>query len=848
MSCSHTSAPACPCGTTVFPQVICNPPGLSSVAYRIGDFTAFRSRLLQALDGEQELTVWRPGASGDLAVQMIEWWAYVADILTLYNERIANESWLGTAMLPESVNHLVQVLGYRPRPALGARAQVAAVLAVGARTPLTMPALLQVQSKPGPGASPQVFEMDQPASVTAPDIISAVVSPTDLPLLPQGGGWVWLAGKVSGIKPADRLLLIKASALTTQTIADYAWIKVTGTAAQADPLGNPMTQVSFTTVAGGISGDVQAADYVLLRSSQSSPLWSYLPAPAVVAWQSAATSTVTLAGVARVVTPGSLLLLDISDAAAKAGPTATPIIAQSYAEAVWYANGNGPAQPFTSPPVVPVGIPVAQIGFASLDSTGTSAASWQSNAGQVTVRWGWTPVGQLAPVLTQAALTYTGGNSVLVPAPGAADFPSVSVPVLLEDASGNAAAATANPATPPAGATSAITLALDATPPIPAAGLASPISVMFDLVAVSRGKTVASEVLGSGNPSVAGQDFTLSQSPVTYFADPASISGDGFSSTVSVYVNGVQWQEQQSFYGQPPNAPVFVLHEDDQAQTHVSFGDGVNGALLPTGTNNVVATYRTGAGYAAPAAETLTVVLNPLPGLKGVRNPLQATGGADADAAAKLSTLAPQSVLTFNRAVSLDDYAAIAMTAAGVTQAVAAFAFDPAAQRPMVTMWVAGDSGAVAAAQAALAGTAVPYQGLKISAATPLTMQLSLTYLRDPRYPDPAVQAGLTAALLDPDEGLFGANVVGIGEVFYDSQIAAACLAVPGVTAIHQVSFTDDAGLLVRFGFSLGRFRIIRFVPAAPSGCSGQRHDPGAGNYFVVPNDGQHLQLSGAPG
>src|SRR5208282_5896456 len=99
--------------------------------------------------------------------------------------------------------------------------------------------------------------------------------------------------------------------------------------------------------------------------------------------------------------------------------------------------------------------------------------------------------------------------------------------------------------------------------------LASPVSVMFNLLPVTRGKTVPAELLGSGNPVVAGQDFTLSQSPVTYFADPASISGDGFSSTVKVSVNGVQWQEQQSFYSQLPTAQVFVLREDDQGQTHV---------------------------------------------------------------------------------------------------------------------------------------------------------------------------------------------------------------------------------------------------------------------------------------
>jgi hypothetical protein len=144
---------------------------------------------------------------------------------------------------------------------------------------------------------------------------------------------------------------------------------------------------------------------------------------------------------------------------------------------------------------------------------------------------------------------------------------------------------------------------------------------------------------------VAGQDFMLTQSPVTYFFDSASVSGNNFSSTVQVSVNGVQWREVQSFYNQTPNAQVFVLREDDQGHTHVTFGDGVNGALLPTGTNNVVATYRYGAGAAAPGAEALTVVLTPSSGLKGVRNPLAPTGGSDPDQPAQLRSLAPRSVL-----------------------------------------------------------------------------------------------------------------------------------------------------------------------------------------------------------
>ena len=46
-----------------------------------------------------------------------------------------------------------------------------------------------------------------------------------------------------------------------------------------------------------------------------------------------------------------------------------------------------------------------------------------------------------------------------------------------------------------------------------------------------------------------------------------------------------------------------------------------NGARLPTGVNNVVATYRYGSGAAAPPAGSLTVVLQPQPGLRSIAQP-----------------------------------------------------------------------------------------------------------------------------------------------------------------------------------------------------------------------------------
>src|SRR5437773_8855764 len=155
-----TAEPICPCEGFEHPKLIFNLPGREAIEYRVGNFTAFRHALLLARPGEIELpNTWVPSAKGDLALQMVEWWAYLADILTFYNERIANESYLGTADLAESVKRLIIVLGYRPRPGIGARGLVAALL--NAPTEITLPAGFQIQSKPGPGKQPQTFELDK---------------------------------------------------------------------------------------------------------------------------------------------------------------------------------------------------------------------------------------------------------------------------------------------------------------------------------------------------------------------------------------------------------------------------------------------------------------------------------------------------------------------------------------------------------------------------------------------------------------------------------------------------------------------------------------------------------------
>jgi hypothetical protein len=69
-------------------------PGQGSIHYRISDYDSFRHALLQARPSEA-LAGWHP-RGGDLALQLLEWWAYLAGAITFYNERAIRRVFLRT--------------------------------------------------------------------------------------------------------------------------------------------------------------------------------------------------------------------------------------------------------------------------------------------------------------------------------------------------------------------------------------------------------------------------------------------------------------------------------------------------------------------------------------------------------------------------------------------------------------------------------------------------------------------------------------------------------------------------------------------------------------------------------
>ena len=156
----------CGCGTgveTTTPAAIVNRPGLTSLVYRIGTYSTFFATMKAALSDSAypALNALRTREADDPTIALLDAWAMVADVLTFYQERIANEGYLHTATERQSVLYLARLLGSQPRPGVSASVYLAYTVDPSTVTAATIPAGTRVQSQPAvQGALPQPFEID----------------------------------------------------------------------------------------------------------------------------------------------------------------------------------------------------------------------------------------------------------------------------------------------------------------------------------------------------------------------------------------------------------------------------------------------------------------------------------------------------------------------------------------------------------------------------------------------------------------------------------------------------------------------------------------------------------------
>lgn len=207
------------------PLSVSNRSGLDRLRYRVGTHSAFLASMRAALSrrGLPLLGRLTSDTRNDPAVALLDAWATVADVLTFYQERIANEGYLRTATEHRSLVELARLVGYVPRPGVAASVHLAYMVESAApslpdqgrttsrtkETSVTIPAGARVQSIPGPGELPQTFEtseeLDARASwnklkprLTRPQRIT----PDNVDMLKT----VYFEGTATGLKPNDVVL------------------------------------------------------------------------------------------------------------------------------------------------------------------------------------------------------------------------------------------------------------------------------------------------------------------------------------------------------------------------------------------------------------------------------------------------------------------------------------------------------------------------------------------------------------------------------------------------------------------------------------------------------------------
>ena len=339
--------------------------------------------------------------------------------------------------------------------------------------------------------------------------------------------------------------------------------------------------------------------------------------------------------------------------------------------------------------------------------------------------------------------------------------------------------------------------------------LTLPVVAYGNVVTASRGEKVQNEKLGSGDASVSNQTFKLKKKPLTYSLSPTAENESGVSNSLTVYVNGIKWTEVNSFFGKEENDQVYIVRQNDDGESLVTFGDGIRGERVPSGVDNIIANYRFGAGSAAPPAESVNQIARPVKGLQGVNNMLPAYGGADAESAEDLRIYAPRSALLLGRVVSLQDMEALARGFPGVRAVQAAWNWNKAKQRASAFIFYIGEDGLASSLSQRLRNVSDPSTSITVEKATAIPTTISLNIQIDPRYMEADVLQQVRLTLTDKRSGLITPENIGIGQPLYRSKVFETVLKTPGTVAVESIS-------LNRKGFN-------DFAAA-----------PGAGRYFDI--------------
>jgi hypothetical protein len=793
------------------PQALGNRMGLSAIAYRIGDYAQFKESMLSGLSSAEypALAGLRTRDPDDFTIGLIDAVACAADVLTFYQERLANESYLRTATERVSLQEMAKLIGYRLRPGVAAETLLAfglepprkppaglppdpGTFVTGIPASLTLAERLQVRSVPGPDEKPQTFETVE--EITARPEWNAMRPQMSAPGSPGFGATeTWLQGVRNDLKPGDALLFVDDGFLagpTTDTHWDFRPIDSVDIDA-----ANDRTHVTWQRGLLAVSPDsdppVPPQMHVLRKRTAvfgaNAPLWASMsdefkknyPNGTVDApdWPDFTigpdSGHVDLDAVFAQVRPGSFAVLT----KANFGQFGTV--------------GVLGAQKIGS---VAVGVPrpTVEVELYKITSTTELSRAAFALSGKITrLELQGQNIDKFFHFPRETSVYVQSEPLHLAPYPVTTPIDDDQLPLagstkdlqpgrrLIVKGEREDGGELMHEATIlDAGAT------LTIAPPLPA-GLKRDTVVVHANVALARHGETGMQILGAGDASQSFQRFELKRMPLTY---RSAATETGAESELSVRVDGVEWIERPTMFGAAPAERAYTLSTDEQGKTFVVFGDGVCGARLPTGVNNVRATYGQGIGSEGNvAAEKLTQLTTRPLGLKSVSNPVAAQGGTDPEPAGQARQTMPLGTRTLGRAVSLLDYEDFAIAFAGVAKAQAQVLQLPAG--PTIAITVAGQDGAALSPAnpvwtnllLALKANGDPHVSVLLLSYLASTFRLGLQVKRDPAYESKPLLAAVEAAL----RAHYAFASRSLGQPVLQSDVIAVAQSVPGVVAVN---------------------------------------------------------------
>ncbi len=240
--------------TTETPVAKTNPPGQPAIGYRAGTWATFRATMVSRLSSSDypALAPLTTRSNDDYTIALCDAFAMLADVLTFYQERIANENYLRTATQRNSVVQLADLIGYQPSPGVAAAVSLAFTLqsAPGSPAQATQPSVVpvgtQAQNVPDPGQSAQTFETI--GAITARVEWNAIPAQVNAAYPPaQGLADLYLTGTATQLNPGDAIVIVGGERTTDTTSSrwDVCWIDTVTT-----DTNNNLTHITWSVPLG----------------------------------------------------------------------------------------------------------------------------------------------------------------------------------------------------------------------------------------------------------------------------------------------------------------------------------------------------------------------------------------------------------------------------------------------------------------------------------------------------------------------------------------------------------------------------------------------------------------------